>query len=84
MKFFVLLWVHGGLKQGKENVLQHLGKIRYKLLCLENVTEKQKNIVLYDKLLLYFQIIGFKQTVNATHYILGTWMIHLMFGECTL
>ena len=42
MKFFVLLWVNSGLKERKEYVLQHLGKIRYQLLRLEYVTEKQK------------------------------------------
>lgn len=32
MKFFVFLWVDCGLKQRKEYVLQHLGKIGYQLL----------------------------------------------------
>lgn len=57
MKLFVLLWVHSGLKQRKENVLQHLGEIGHKLLCLENVTEKeQENIVFYNKGIFRFPI----------------------------
>ena len=44
MKLFVLLWVNGGLKQRKEYVLQHLGKVRNQLFCLEDVTERGKSI----------------------------------------
>lgn len=47
MKFFVLLWVDSGLKYRKEYVLQHLGKIRYQFLHLENITETHTNNVLY-------------------------------------
>ena len=44
MKFFVLLWVNSGLKERKEYVLQHLGKIRNQLLRLKNITETHKSI----------------------------------------
>lgn len=29
--FFVILWIDGGLKKRKENVLQHLGEVGHKL-----------------------------------------------------
>lgn len=45
MKFFVLLWIDSGLKQRKEYILQHLGKIRYQFLRLENITERHKTTV---------------------------------------
>lgn len=50
MKLFVFLWINCGLKQRKEYVFQHLGKIRYQLLRLENITEtntQTKKVVLY-------------------------------------
>lgn len=49
MKLFVFLWINSGLKQRKEYVFQHLGKIRYQLLRLEYITEtnKQKKVYLY-------------------------------------
>lgn len=42
MKLFVFLWINSGLKQRKEYVFQHLGKIRYQLLRLEYITETNK------------------------------------------
>ena len=44
MKFFVLLWVNSGLKEGKEYVFQHLCKIRDQFLRLKNITETHTNI----------------------------------------
>lgn len=47
MDFFVLLWIDSGLKQRKEYVLQHLGKVRHELLCLENVAVTHKRKLCY-------------------------------------
>lgn len=40
----MILGVNGGLKQRKEDVLQHLGKIRDQLFGFENITEKDKKV----------------------------------------
>lgn len=47
VNFFVLLWIDSGLKQRKEYVLQHLGKVRHELLCLENVAGTHKYKLCY-------------------------------------
>lgn len=47
VNFFVLLWIDSGLKQRKEYVLQHLGKVRHELLCLENVAVTHKYKLCY-------------------------------------
>lgn len=47
MNLFVLLRIDSGLKQRKEYVLQHLGKVRHELLGLENVAGTQKYKLCY-------------------------------------
>lgn len=38
-ELWVGLWINGGLKHGKENVLQHFAKVWYKVPASEDVTE---------------------------------------------
>lgn len=85
MKLFVLLWVNSGLKQRKEYVLQNLSEIRHKLLWPENITETHKKWCLDSIFLeLFLNLKLFSFLGRSTYYILGTWIIHLMFGECNL